>query len=114
MCRVSDFPSALTEWQTREVQPSNAVHIAEIRIADTIEAKINEKHQVTAQEVREALILRRDVRAGWEDHPDYGVRLIAFGRTYQGRPILAVLLPLNWNDPGEGSWILKTARSPRA
>ena len=104
----------LHQWQTPNVQPSRSIYIAEIRIADSIELKIKTKHNVTPEEVREALVLRNDVRAGWENHPAHGERVVALGTTYRGRPILAVLVPVDPADPLDGVWILKTARSPRA
>ena len=86
------------------------VYIAEIRISDAIEQKIREKHNVTGDEVREALILRRDVRAAWEHDPQRGSRVLALGHTYQRRLIFAALYPV---DPQDGVWNLGTARSPR-
>lgn len=86
------------------------VQIVDVRIEPAIEHKICNKHQVTPAEVREALILRNDVDKRWEDHPAHGQRLVALGTTYDGRPILAALLPV---DVQEGIWILKTARSPK-
>ncbi len=90
---------------------AQAVYIAVIRISPAIEDKIKNKHQVTAAEVREALVLRPDVVAGWEDHPKHGRRVVAFGRTHAGRPILASLFPV---DPPDGVWNLMTARSPQS
>jgi hypothetical protein len=63
------------------------------------------------EEVREALVLRREVEVGWEDHPVHGLRAVAYGRTYAGRPLVAALFPVNVLD---GTWDLMTARSPKA
>ncbi len=60
------------------------IYIAEIRIDQSIEHKIRVKHNLTGAEVREALVLRRDIKAGWENHPQHGRRLIALGHTYGG------------------------------
>jgi hypothetical protein len=68
------------------------------------------KHNVTPHEVRQALVLRSDARAWWEDHPVHGRRVVALGSTGEGRPILAALYPI---DPRDGVWMLMTARSPR-
>jgi hypothetical protein len=57
-------------------------------------------------EVREAFELTRLVRAGWEDHPDRGWRLLATGTTYDGRRLNAVLYPA---EAGDGIWWLGTA-----
>jgi hypothetical protein len=88
----------------------NQIYIAQIWIDDTVEEKIKNKHEVTPEEVREALCLRQDAETYWEDHPAHGLRVIGLGTTYVGRPILAVLLPI---DELDGTWVLKTARSPR-
>ena len=88
----------------------NAIYIAEIRIALTIEEKIKTKHNVTPHEVREAFVLRPEVRAAWENNQAHGRRVIAFGKTYQGRPIIAALYPIDVRD---GIWMLMTARSPK-
>jgi hypothetical protein len=87
----------------------STVYIAEIRIAAAIDRKIRTKHHVTPEEVREALVLRRDVEARWEKHPVHGERVVALGRTYAHRLILAALYPIDEND---GVWSLMTARSP--
>lgn len=88
------------------------VYIADIRISDAVAAKIRTKHNVTPEEVRETFILREDIQAGWEDHHVHGRRVVAFGHTGDGRPILAALYPVD--PPSEGIWNLGTARSPRA
>ncbi|GAA2701870.1 hypothetical protein Apa02nite_100410 [Actinoplanes palleronii] len=90
---------------------SGAVYIAEIHISAPTERKINTKHYVTSDEVREALVLRKDVEAAWDDHPQHGRRVVALGQTAAGRPILAVLQEV---DPSDGVWNLRTARSPRS
>jgi hypothetical protein len=87
-----------------------AIYLAEIRITPSIERKIREKHSVTAAEVRQALVLRPDVLARWENHEVHGLRVIALGTTYWGRLILAALYPV---DPPGGVWNLMTARSPK-
>lgn len=86
------------------------VYIAEIRITPRIEDKIRAKHKVMPYEVREALVLRDDVYARWEDHREHGLRVVALGRTYVGRPILAALHLVSTRD---GTWNLATARSPK-
>lgn len=69
--------------------------------------KLAAKHPpVTEAEVKEALVLTRLVRAGWEDHPEHGLRLLATGTTYAGRRLNAVLYPA---DEGDGTWWLGTA-----
>lgn len=72
-----------------------------------VRAKLAAKHPpVTEAEVREALILTRLVRAGWDDHPERGRRLLVIGTTYAGRTLKAVLYPA---DEQDGTWWLGTA-----
>jgi hypothetical protein len=85
----------------------SAIYIADIRIALSVELKIKEKHGVTPEEVREALILRREAQARWEDHPVHGRRVVAVGWTYAQRMIIASLYPIDQHD---GVWSLMTAR----
>lgn len=87
-----------------------AIYIAEIKIARNIEQKINQKHNVTLAEVREAYIMRNDTDLEWEDHPTHGRRVVGFGTTYAGRLLFAALYPI---DPTGGVWALASARSPR-
>ncbi|WP_305784178.1 hypothetical protein [Symbioplanes lichenis] len=86
-----------------------SIYIAEIRISAPIERKIKVKHNVTPEKVREALVLRTDITAGWENHEQHGRRVVALGHTAVQRPILAALYPV---DPSDGVWNLMTARSP--
>jgi len=69
--------------------------------------KIKSKHNVTADEVEEALLMRLDVEARWEDHPKHGRRVVAIGSTATRRELVAALEPI---DVDEGIWRLKTAR----
>jgi uncharacterized DUF497 family protein len=72
-----------------------------------IEAKINEKHQVTGDEVRETFVMQPDVSGNWEEHGHYGRRYVAIGLTYTGRPMIAWFYPV---DESDGVWSLGTAR----
>jgi hypothetical protein len=83
------------------------VYIAQIVIDASIVAKINSKHNVTREEVVEAIQWPAATRAAWEDHPLHGRRLIASGRTASDRRILAVLQPV---DAADGTWRLRSAR----
>jgi hypothetical protein len=87
------------------------VVVATLIIDPQIEAKIREKHKLTAAEVKEAVIYARDAQAEWEDHPDYGRRLVVQGTTYRGRPVIAYLVPLDESDEEEGGFRLRTALS---
>ncbi len=86
---------------------SRIVPIPEIVIDPHIVDKIKSKHNVTADEVKEALLMQLDVDARWEEHPKHGRRVIAIGRIATGRELIAALLPI---DADEGIWRLKTAR----
>lgn len=77
----------------------------------SVEAKIKQKHDLTPVEVREAVVLAPDAEAVWDDDPTRGLRLVVAGTTYAGRQVIAYLVPLNENDPEEGTFKLKTALS---
>jgi hypothetical protein len=84
------------------------VYIGYVDIPSSVEMKIREKHQVTGDEVREAVQWPARAQAGWEDHPEHGLRVLALGQSYAGRVILVVLQPV---DPTDGYWRLRTARA---
>ena len=85
---------------------SAAVYIAEVRISRAVAAKLAEKHNVTEQDVRDALVLTRLERAGWDHDHDKGWRLLVTGTTFEGRRLNAVLYPADEHD---GTWWLGTA-----
>jgi uncharacterized DUF497 family protein len=87
-----------------------AIYIADIKIAARIEAKINTKHNVTFEEVKEAFLLRGDVDARWENHAVHGLRIVALGTTASKRMLIAAFYPI---DSKEGIWALATARALR-
>lgn len=82
------------------------VWISVLVIPPEVEAKLREKHALTGDEVREAILLGAHTRAQWNDHPQYGRRLLVRGTTAAGRPLLATLLPI---DETDGRWECKTA-----
>lgn len=82
------------------------VYIAAVEIDPSCEYKIRNKHGITGDEVREAIVLTA-VRAYWEDSEIHGLRLLVTGDTGDGRGVFAVLQPL---DPTDGAWRLRTAR----
>lgn len=61
---------------------------------------------MTERDIREAFVLARLKRAGWEHDPLRGWRVLATGTTYDGRRLNAVLYPANEQD---GTWWLGTA-----
>lgn len=96
-------PSPRASTQARDV-----IYIGLVLIDPSVEAKINEKHNVTPDEVREAIQWPARARAVWEDHPDHGLRVIAVGTTWTGRTLMAVLQPVHEAD---GTWRLRSARA---
>jgi hypothetical protein len=86
------------------------VVLADVRCTDAVETHILDKHPpLTARKVIQALIYARDVEASWEDNPEYGRQVVAFGTTFDGISFKAYLRPVNPNDPDEGTFDLKTA-----
>lgn len=87
----------------------SSIYIAVILIDPSIADKIQRRAGggCTADEVREAFVLRMDADLHWEDHPDHGQRVVGTGFTFAGREIAAALLPSQTED---GLWVLKTAR----
>jgi hypothetical protein len=80
--------------------------IAQIRFDPAVEAKIREKHQLTAARVREAVALGAADRVDWHFDPVYGRRLIATGTDADGHGIVVYLRPL---DQDEETWECLTA-----
>jgi hypothetical protein len=86
------------------------VDVAVLIIHPTVVAKIRDRHSpLTAEDVREAVLYARDTTTGWDPDETHGLRLVVRGRTYAGAEFIAYLMPLNENDPEEGTFILKTA-----
>ena len=104
----SGYPPKPIPW--RSVVDAEVV-VAELIILPHIEAKIKEKpnHQLTAVEVREAVIYAQGSTARWVEDEEHGRRLVVRGRTYRGRPVIAYMDPQNPNDPDEGTFVLRTA-----
>jgi uncharacterized DUF497 family protein len=83
------------------------VWIGVIVITPSTESKINEKHQVTFDEVRQAVLAGAATEARWHQHEVYGRRLLARGETAAGRQLIVTLVP---TDREEETWECKTAR----
>lgn len=72
--------------------------------------KINCKHHITFDEVREAIQWPAPTEVTWEDHPYYGWRLLAYGIVAAGRGVFCVLKPVPpWDDYAD-TWEVQTAR----
>jgi hypothetical protein len=87
------------------------VHLGRLVIVDeSVNDKLRQKHHITYDEVVEALQWPAKARAAWDDHPDYGRRLIAMGSVASGREVIGYLEPLpEWDDHAD-TWDIKTAR----
>jgi hypothetical protein len=83
-----------------------AVWIADVRFAPEIATELREKHDVTPDEVREAICFGRHERLAWHTHVTYGRRLVAAGSTSAGRRLIVYLRPL---DVSDGTWECLTA-----
>lgn len=83
-----------------------AERIYDVKISPGINAKINSKHGVTADEVHEVCYDRRRHEARWHNDPVHGRRLLVKGATSTGRRLKIILHPV---DRDQGKWRLKTA-----
>lgn len=79
-------------------------YFAALEISPAVATKIQSKHGVTPDEVREALDNYEHAR--WDYSDERGVRLLVIGRTSRGRTIKIVLQPVHGS---EGDWRLRTA-----
>lgn len=69
--------------------------------------KIQSKHGITPQEVRDACQApSRYRKAAWHQHEKHGLRVIVFGDARPGRTIKVILYPV---DIADGTWRLGTA-----
>lgn len=82
-----------------------AVLITDIECSSTVEEKLNNKHQLTLDDVYDALE-DHDLTVGWDDDPNHGRRVLARGRTSSGRLIRIFLYPV---DEDAGVFRLGTA-----
>lgn len=87
-----------------------AIYLGILEFDPSIRSKVNGKHHVTPDEVREALQWPARAETAWEEHPEHGRRVVALGSTADGREVVAWLLPLPHWDDGTDTWIVKTAR----
>lgn len=72
--------------------------------------KLNEKHNVTEQDVKEALQWPAIVRTAPEAHPEHGDRWVAYATLFNNQPILAWLLPApEWAGELADTWVVKSA-----
>lgn len=88
-----------------------SVYLGFISASPGVIDKIRAKHNITLEEVREALQWPAKAQVAEENDEEHGRRWAAVGSTGQGRLVIAALLP---EPPRLGSdadtWMLKTAR----
>jgi len=82
------------------------VWIAQVVFDPQVASKVQTKHNISPDEVREAVCFGKHRRAFWDEHPDYGRRLLVIGDSYTGASIVAYLKPINQAD---GTWECRTA-----
>ena len=79
-------------------------------IDEPIRDKLNRKHNITFAAVVEAIQYPARADAAWEEHPDYGRRVVAVGAVASGRRVLCILKPSpEWDDHAD-TWNIQTAR----
>jgi hypothetical protein len=74
--------------------PRTVVYIAVVNASQNVLAKINEKHQITYDEVKEAVVLQSNLDARWVSDTRRGLRLYVKARTFSGRSLNVVLYPI--------------------
>lgn len=86
------------------------LYFAQVICPESVVEKINNKHGLTEQDVRDAVQWpARPHRAYWIGLPDdpRGPRAVAVGYAQDGRAVKVVLYPVD--GPCEGTWRLGTA-----
>lgn len=79
-------------------------YIGHVEISASMAEKIQAKHNVTPDEVREVCHGRPGKR--WDADPVHGERLLVLGTTSTGRRLRIILQPVDVTD---GTWRLRTA-----
>jgi len=83
-----------------------AFWIGYIEVPPSIEAKIRTRRGVTGDQVRAACQWpAKPLRAAWDEHPEYGRRLVVYARDEQNRLLKVVLQPV---DIAGGTYRLRT------
>lgn len=79
--------------------------VGEVTFSPEVEAKLRSKHNLTPTEIRSAIAWGNHAWAVWNDHPEYGRRLVVSGRSETGS-LVAYLRPIDRED---GLWECLTA-----
>ncbi|MBK5218037.1 MAG: hypothetical protein JJE02_10675 [Propionibacteriales bacterium] len=89
---------------------SSSIYIGKLVAEPSIEAKINQKHNVTLDEVREAIQWPAVAEAAKEEHPVHGIRWVCVGTVADGRQLIAWIMPRPPHfEESADTWTLKTA-----
>jgi hypothetical protein len=81
--------------------------ITHVVVSEAVETKIRSRRGLTGAQVRAACEWpAAPVKAAWDDHREYGRRLIVLAVDEQNRLLKVVLQPV---DPEGGTWRLRTA-----
>jgi uncharacterized DUF497 family protein len=86
------------------------VHLGRLVIDEPTRDKLHRKHDITFEDVVEAIQWPARARAAWEEHEVYGRRLVAVGSVASRRQVICILKPMpEWDDNAD-TWDVKTAR----
>ena len=80
--------------------------VAELRISQRTAQKLNQKHGLSVEEARDAIVCVSGLPFAWDDHKLRGLRAIVETRI-RGRRVLVVLYPAD--GPFGDSWHLGSA-----
>jgi hypothetical protein len=80
--------------------------IGHVTILPDIERKLRTEKFLAPDQVRLAICWGAHDRAVWNEHPEYGRRLVVTGSTDETGPLIAYLRPL---DESDGLWECLTA-----
>ena len=86
------------------------MHLGQLVIDESVRAKLNTKHNISFDEVKEAIQHPARARAKWDNHPVHGRRVAAIGTVASGRAVLCILIPVPEYDENADTWLVKTAR----
>jgi hypothetical protein len=80
--------------------------IGELRFSQPVVAKLREKHNLTVEQVNEAIAFGAHDKAVWDNDSERGIRLVVTGTTSDGIALIAYLRPI---DRADGLWRCLTA-----
>ncbi len=80
-------------------------YIATLRISRKVLEKLHSKHDLSLEEVKEAILLGAHLSMRWDYDPERGRRLFVWGLTTDGRRLKVVLYPVD----DDGVWRIASA-----